>query len=387
MPNWVTNRLTLSGPHAEIVRFQNTCIRATLEEDSDGESLDLGALVPMPAVIVATLDDHSTAVKQAALEATGFEDWYDWRLHHWGCKWNTSNFRVITVATELFDVSFQTPWSAPEPALAALATQFPLLSGRACAIEDGEDWGLIGEFQAGSYNSTFVDGSTELKYLVYGWRLNSHLRLNSGLVLAEPSGDIQEIGDGVLARIWTKLDATLAPEFMARLCFEIDAQRFRDWHDANLDISSDDGEACELRDMVQNPLNLDFLSAEGRCQYPIDRNLMCLLAQGLAAEWSSTSDAAQIERGVRRDLAYLLFEHDEDELSEWAFHAIVRQQGGINFADLTSLQESFIRYAKVMREQILQHLECVQAALMSRPSGQVGLRLAPDPLRSCVTLS
>ena len=74
MPNWVSIRLTLSGPPAEIMRFQNTCIRATPEENSDDECLDLGALVPMPAKIVATLDDDSAAAKQAALDATGFED-------------------------------------------------------------------------------------------------------------------------------------------------------------------------------------------------------------------------------------------------------------------------------------------------------------------------
>jgi hypothetical protein len=71
------------------MRFQHTCIRATPEENYDEECLDLGALVPMPAEIVATLGDDSAAAKQAALDATGFEDWYDWCVAHWGCKWNT----------------------------------------------------------------------------------------------------------------------------------------------------------------------------------------------------------------------------------------------------------------------------------------------------------
>jgi hypothetical protein len=199
MPNWVSIRLTLSGPHAEITRFQNTCIRATREEDSDEESLDLGALVPMPAAVIATLDDHSAAAKQAAFSATGFESWYEWRINHWGCKWNTSNLQVITATPDLLDVSFETPWSAPEPALAALAAQFPLLSGRVCAIE--ESWGLIGEFQTGSYSSTFVEPSVELKFLVYGWRLGSHVRLSTGRVLAKLAGNMQKPSNAALARI------------------------------------------------------------------------------------------------------------------------------------------------------------------------------------------
>jgi hypothetical protein len=71
MPNWVSIRLTLSGPHAEIMRLQNTCVRETPEEASDEQSFDLGALVPMPAAIVATLDDHSAAAKQRRLASFG----------------------------------------------------------------------------------------------------------------------------------------------------------------------------------------------------------------------------------------------------------------------------------------------------------------------------
>jgi hypothetical protein len=387
MPNWVSIRLTLSGPHAEIMRLQNTCVRATPEEASDEQSFDLGALVPMPAAIVATLDDHSAAAKQAAFNATGFEDWYEWRINHWGCKWNTSNLHVITATADLLDVSFETPWSVPEPALAALAAQFPLLSGRVCAIEEGMDWGLIGEFQAGSYTSTFVEAAAELRYLVDGWRLNGHLRQNSGRILAEPSGDMQESDDDVLARIWAELGAKLAPGLMARMRFEFDVERFVAWHNVDHDLRGGNREGCLLQDVIQTPLNLEFLSGEGRCYHPLDRKLVVVLAEGLTAEWGQPPDAAQIDSDLHREVACLLFEYDEGELSEWAFHAIVRQQSGINFTDLASLQESFFRYAKGMREQILQHLESVQEAMMVRRFGHVACGRAPDPLSSCVTLS
>ncbi len=198
---------------------------------------------------------------------------------------------------------------------------------------------------------------------------------------------MQKPSDGALARIWARLGATLAPELMVRLSFKMDVQRFNEWYDADCDMSSNDGQDCPLQDLIEIPLNLEFLLAEGRCHYPIDRKLMCLLAERLSAEWGRSPDAARIDSDLRHDLAYLLFDHSEEELLEWAFHASFRQPIGINFADLASLQESFIRYAKGMRKQILRHLECVQEALMSHPSEQVGLGRTPDPLTCCITLS
>jgi hypothetical protein len=387
MPNWVSIRLTLSGPRAEIMRFQNTCIRTTSDDDSDEESLDLGALVPMPAVIMATRDDRSDAAKQAALSATGFEDWYDWCVAHWGCKWNTSNLQVITAAPDLIDIAFETAWSAPEPALAALAAQFPLLSGRVCAIEEGMEWGVVGEIRAGCYSSTSVEVSMELKYLVYGWRVNGDLCLNTGLVLAEPSGDMQEPDDGVLAQIWAELGARLAPELMARMRFEFDVERFLAWHNIDHDRRGGNREARLLQNVIQTPLNLEFLSAEGRCYHALDRKLVGLLAGSLTAEWGRSPDAAQIDSDLRREVAYLLLEHSEEELSEWAAHAIFRPNTAFNLADPASLQQSFVWYAKGMREQILQHFECLQAAMMRRPLGQVGLGHARSLLSSCVILS
>lgn len=39
----------------------------------------------------------------------GITDWYDWRLQHWGCKWNASE----TVIDDDGAIHFQTPWAKP----------------------------------------------------------------------------------------------------------------------------------------------------------------------------------------------------------------------------------------------------------------------------------
>ncbi len=152
-------------------------------------------------------------------------------------------------------------------------------------------------------------------------------------------------------------------------------------------MRGDDSPARQLHDVVRSPMNAAFLSAEGRCSYEIDRKLMSLLAEGLTAEWGGSLDAAQIESELRSDVTYLLSRYSEGDLSEWAFRAIIQHKSGINFADRASLQESLIVYAKGLRKQILQHLECVQAALMSCSSRQAGPGRASGPLSSCVTLS
>jgi hypothetical protein len=198
---------------------------------------------------------------------------------------------------------------------------------------------------------------------------------------------MQEPGEGVVEGLWTGLGEALAPEFVARLNFEIDVRHFDNWHDTGDCMRRDDSQAHQLHDVVRSPMNAAFLSAEGCCYYEINRKLMSLLAKGLTAEWGGSPDAAQIESELRRDVMDLLSHHSEGELSEWACHAMIRHKSNINFADLASLQESFIVYARGLREQILQHLECVQAALVSRPSGQAAPGRAPDPLSSCVTLS
>ena len=214
MPYLVLNRLVLSGPQAELERLQRTCIRSTLDNASDEDSLDLEALVPMPATIAATLEDCSPTAKQAAFTATGFESWYEWCLANWGCNGNASSFELITVAPGLLDVVFKTPWSVPEPALVALAAQFPHLSGRVYAIEPGMAWGLVGELQDGSYASTPADPSPELSFFVRGWVHHPEFRLKTAQALVEP---VEGFGDAVVASIWMSLAERLPPELTARL--------------------------------------------------------------------------------------------------------------------------------------------------------------------------
>lgn len=51
----------------------------------------------------------------------GATTWYDWRVEHWGTKWNSYENTQIDPDT----ITFETAWSAPEPVIAQLAKMYP----------------------------------------------------------------------------------------------------------------------------------------------------------------------------------------------------------------------------------------------------------------------
>jgi hypothetical protein len=70
VPNWAFNNVILAGPATEIQRFRVMCIRKITNEECIG--FDFETLVPMPAVIRATLEDDSEAARKAAMAAAGW---------------------------------------------------------------------------------------------------------------------------------------------------------------------------------------------------------------------------------------------------------------------------------------------------------------------------
>ena len=54
-------------------------------------------------------------------EKYGYDNWYDWRLANWGCKWNASDSEYDGED----NVRFDTPWSIPYPVIAKIAEDNP----------------------------------------------------------------------------------------------------------------------------------------------------------------------------------------------------------------------------------------------------------------------
>ena len=79
----------------------------------------------------------------------GAKTWYDWRLEHWGCKWNAYRTEVLDVAPERARVVFETPWSPPLPVLEALAAQVPALELRLAYVDEFVNFAGYARFARG----------------------------------------------------------------------------------------------------------------------------------------------------------------------------------------------------------------------------------------------
>jgi hypothetical protein len=176
MPNWCCNELDVSGPEAQLRRFmQRNRGKFTMH---DGQAVELPlsfeAVLPTPPALLKCADSwHSWAYdavhgdfaymlawdkcKQASavtretiiavleaeepglrskadqvkanIEAHGFPDWYGWRVHHWGTKWDLDKDTEVECQERCFvRYRFDTAWSPPDAWLKATAREFPALN-------------------------------------------------------------------------------------------------------------------------------------------------------------------------------------------------------------------------------------------------------------------
>ena len=103
MPNWTNNKLTIEDCSPELAAY--------LQENG----LSFDKIKPTPPEM---LNDESGS-------------WYGWRVENWGTKWDLSEQEQRDVADMLlsedadFTACFDTAWSPPCQAIAALSAMFP----------------------------------------------------------------------------------------------------------------------------------------------------------------------------------------------------------------------------------------------------------------------
>ena len=128
MPNWCDNTLTIRGNKETIQKFIESSVEV---EDNKQTWLRLGKLHPAPE-----------------------EDWYDWRIANWGCKWECEIYNM-DVTDEYAKIYFSSPWSPPCEWIDFVSKRFfPDLHFRLSFIETGV-WfcGMI-EGQNGNFEGT-----------------------------------------------------------------------------------------------------------------------------------------------------------------------------------------------------------------------------------------
>ena len=105
MPNWCNNTLTIQGPTDTVKPLWDEAQKTGL----------LNAIKPMPKELEDTTSPTPDDKVQPIVD--GFDNWYDWRVANWGCKWD-----VDTEGLEYHDNGdgtasiagwFDSPWGPP----------------------------------------------------------------------------------------------------------------------------------------------------------------------------------------------------------------------------------------------------------------------------------
>ncbi len=123
MPNWVYNRLTVTSGDADAVE------RLVAAVPGDERAFSFNSIVPRPA------DEE--------------DNWYNWNLANWGCKWDTSDISVEAASPVEHLFYFNTPWSPAIHVMTALSKQHPNVTLN-LVYEEEQGWGGELEFVNGT---------------------------------------------------------------------------------------------------------------------------------------------------------------------------------------------------------------------------------------------
>lgn len=155
MPNYVYNKLRVSGNKKDIEAFNNLI----------GDDFTFNKFIPMPDVIKNTGTGNNTIdgirVKNwyvnnsldwkeqreserlltkeelEKLKQIGYSNWYDWSIAYWGVKWDASE-PVIKAGKTLTIIEFTTAWSYPCEIMNKIAEMFPTLIFKLTYRNEGE---------------------------------------------------------------------------------------------------------------------------------------------------------------------------------------------------------------------------------------------------------
>jgi len=134
MPNWCSNKLTITGQQADIQAFKTKAVGHSPWEAPEGEPdvLNFHSLVPVPDEVL-----------QAGYESAG----YNWEMANWGCKWGASDLGILNDWEGYVDYEFYTAWSPPIEFLQTVAVQWPALVLILAYEEPGIGFKGIARFQ------------------------------------------------------------------------------------------------------------------------------------------------------------------------------------------------------------------------------------------------
>jgi hypothetical protein len=138
MPNWVYNKMTVTGSKPDLEAFAK---KASEQRPEGARPSDLSFWNFVRPADSELVEYHETG-------------WYDWNIKHWGTKWDACDAEAGDIERQAdddfsLDYEFSTAWADPKEVFEAMVSQHPELSfSVTCNEEQGwgiEYWGEKGE--------------------------------------------------------------------------------------------------------------------------------------------------------------------------------------------------------------------------------------------------
>lgn len=146
MPNWVTNTLTIECDNKELLAEVGARLRAPIPSQK-GHTEDYpefsfwNIIKPEESI----LDEYFANAD--ATQLSNGNNWYNWNLRNWGCKWD-ARVHFANPEEKVLTYEFDTPWSPPIQVIETLSANYPDLEINIRYVEE-QGWGGEFYFQGG----------------------------------------------------------------------------------------------------------------------------------------------------------------------------------------------------------------------------------------------
>lgn len=139
MPNWCENRVTVSAGNEQEEK-QLAELKAIFESENPFNKIypqPDWANLPHPETgelpqseEIKNSDGQVIHVSNRWADGTQDDRWYDWRVHHWGTKWDLckNDIEWGDEESDYITMHFDTAWAPPEGIATELKNKFPDLS-------------------------------------------------------------------------------------------------------------------------------------------------------------------------------------------------------------------------------------------------------------------
>jgi len=172
MPNWCNNTLNVEG---DLNALQDLKKRVLKVNEYDTVEFTMEGLMPTPPELLEQTspayfrgDENDTEGRlefekhiEQLEEKYGYRDWYDWRVHNWGTKWDCADSNVDELDGEGLCVYYNTAWGPNTQFIKFAASVYPSLRFKLSFEEPG--MGFCGVYEVTGDDEDYQEGDLEWK--------------------------------------------------------------------------------------------------------------------------------------------------------------------------------------------------------------------------------